>query len=223
MRRIFGPLRIFVVCFFVLLCSKLTWNADANRLTRCTTRAKLNSDIRTPPTRSSDLNKTRSIYLVIQIKSPPHKSCTGRCTSNREFRKRKDKVEKCFCDPWCDSVFHDCCADYDEHCNASLMKENTPKNDLDELWSCHNIDDNPFPIWMIAQCNPAWKDDEIAKRCTNPDKHLISTQIPVIAENNVTFLNRYCAICNGIAAFKPWDFKVKCNAQPPSDYTEAES
>ena len=76
---------------------------------------------------------------------------------------------------------------------------------------------------MIAQCNPAWKDDEIAKRCTNPDKHLISTQIPVIAENNVTFLNRYCAICNGIAAFKPWDFKVKCNAQPPSDYTEAES
>ena len=225
MHQILGPILLctFLVYFQVVACSKRTSNNEANR-TGCATSRKPNLIGKNKLIKiESDLNNTKFISLLLSIDWPPHKSCAGRCTPIREFRKPKDNLEKCFCDPWCDLVFQDCCADYDEQCNATLMKENIPKDELDELWSCNNIDQNKFPIWVIAKCNPAWKHDEIARQCTHPNKLVISNQIPVTDQNNVTFLNRYCAICNGIDAYEPWDFTVKCNVIPPNHYTETES
>lgn len=226
MHQILGPILLctFLVCYVQgVASSKWTWNDQANK-TGCTTSRQPKFMGKKKLIKiGSDLNNTKFISFVFSIDWPSHKSCARRCSSIREFRKPKDNMEKCFCDPWCDLVFKDCCADYDEQCNASLMKENTSKDELDELWSCNKIDVNRFSIWVIAKCNPAWKHDDIAKQCTRPDKRIISTQIPVTDDNNVTFLNRYCAICNGINAYEPWDFKVKCNAIPPRHYTETES
>ena len=155
------------------------------------------------------------------VQCPTHKSCFKRCTLNRQFHNLTDKDE-CFCDPLCDSVFHDCCEDYDRQCNASFMRENVPRNSLDRLWTCTNIGEG-HPIWMIAKCNPSWDDKETANKCSIPNERLISTQIPVVDKDNVTFRNRYCAICNNIHEYKPWNFTIKCNAQPPSHYNEDES
>ena len=153
----------------------------------------------------------------------PSKSCRGRCTLNREFQIPGDKEVACFCDPSCDSVFHDCCFDYSEHCNASFMKEKSSINELDSQWKCSKVNDNSRTIWTVGKCNPGWKDNKIATKCTTPNTREVSTQIPVVDSNNVTFRNRYCAICNKVRSYEAWNFKIKCDAEPASHYTEEES
>ena len=208
----------FLVWFQAFTSSEQTSNVTGNRTTN--PRA-----LKPDPTVKGERPPSESTNskFPFSIECPAKKSCKGRCTLNREFHKPKEDLENCFCDPWCDSVFHDCCSDYDEQCNASFMKENSPKNELDDLWTCTKINKYKLPIWTIGKCKPTWKNEKIAKKCTTPNDSEISTLIPVIDENNVTFQNRYCAICNEINIFEPWNFTVKCSAEPPSRYTEAES
>ena len=142
---------------------------------------------------------------------------------NREFQIPGEKKVACFCDPSCDSVFHDCCFDYNTHCNASSMKEKSFKNELDGLWKCSKVDDNSRSIWTIGKCNPTWKDNKIATKCATPNRREVSTQIPVVDSNNVTYRNRYCAICNQVRSYEPWNFEIQCDAEPASHYTEEES
>ena len=223
MRRIFGLLCIFLACFYAVTSSEQTPNTTRNTSDRPT---KINPNLTgkdKPPAIGSFVNTTKPTILWPRIKCDATKSCEGRCTLSREFQNPKDNNVNCLCDPWCNSVFHDCCMDYNEHCNASFVNENTSKTELDELWSCTKVDDTESDIWTIAKCHNTWKNEEIATKCTTPNTLEISTQIPVIDNNNVTFRNRYCAICNGVSVYEPWKFKVKCNAEPTSNYTEEES
>ena len=150
-----------------------------------------------------------------------NKSCAGRCSFKREFLNPGSPISTCFCDAYCNSVFNDCCADYDTECNATFMKETVKESELDGRWDCFSVDG--YDIWMIGSCAPGWKEDEISKRCTSPKlPRSISNKIPVIDRNNITYRNRHCALCNGVAQFTSWNFTVACDVAPPQGYSEKE-
>ena len=98
-----------------------------------------------------------------------------------------------------------------------------PKSDLDTRWECAKTYGVSDEIWMVGSCSPNWAKDEVSKKCTNyEDFPGISVLIPVIG-NNVTFRNRYCALCNNVDGFTPCKYDVDCDVIPPGDYTELES
>ena len=184
-----------------------------------------------PTSVSSVKTKTRPLVIIIyqpSILQPTctgQLSCVGRCAYRLDFERIPSELTgpSCFCDPLCDSVFQDCCADYDQECNATWMKETFPKSDLDTQWECAKPYGMSDEIWMVASCSPNWAKDEVSKKCTNyEDFPGISVLIPVIS-NNVTFRNRYCALCNNVDVFTPWKYDVDCDVIPPGDYTELES
>lgn len=155
------------------------------------------------------------------LKCDAKKSCAGRCSFKREFLNPGSPISTCFCDAYCNSVFNDCCADYDIECNATFMKENVKESELDGRLDCFSVD--IYDVWMIGSCAPGWKEDEISKRCTSPKLfRSISNKIPVIDRNNITYRNRYCALCNGMAQFTSWNFTVACDVAPPQGYSENE-
>ena len=182
-----------------------------------------------PTSVSSVKTRTTSVLIIYQPVIPqPHctgqLSCAGRCTYTLDFERIPSELTgPCFCDPRCDSVFQDCCADYDQECNATWMKEMFPKSDLDTRWECAKTYGVSDEIWMVGSCSPNWAKDEVSKKCTNyEDFPGISVLIPVIG-NNVTFRNRYCALCNNVDGFTPCKYDVDCDVIPPGDYTELES
>lgn len=188
------------------------------------------------PKKTKKQKKSKDGVLVI-IKPPipvrlsPPKcsegaSCAGRCSDKREFQDTRSlRNPSCFCDPLCDAIFQDCCADYDQECNATLMGEKFPKSELDSRWKCLRVHDRLDEIWMVGSCRPDWTEDEVSKKCTDDRARnvpRISGQIPVIDKNNITFRNRYCALCNGVKDFTQWKFDVDCDVIPTSNYTELE-
>ena len=148
-------------------------------------------------------------------------SCEGRCSKKRMFHDIEDMDKQtCYCDPECDEVFTDCCADYHEKCGKP-MKE-PPMKTL-EQWSCFSRKEYPFKIWMISGCKAGWsKKDKNAKYCplfkdANP---VISWITPVYAAK-ATYRNRYCALCNGVKEFKTWKHKnITCSVKVPKKSTE---
>ena len=149
-------------------------------------------------------------------------SCSGRCSDKRMFHNIKDNINKkaCYCDPECDKVFTDCCADYVDKCGKP---KKIPAKKISKTWSCFSRKEYPFKVWMIAGCTADWpKNDSNVKYCSlfkekNPQ---ISWITPVFA-SKTTYRNRYCALCNGATKFKAWKYKkVKCKIELPKKITE---
>jgi hypothetical protein len=168
-------------------------------------------------------DKIEEEILIIMRPEPPQcsswasASCKDRCGFERQFG---DKWS-CFCDPDC-NVFKDCCADFDEYCNATIMLEGWVESEFDKRWDCWTLYHDDMPIWMIGQCQPGWNDADVLRRCTEKNSDIISEVIPVIDQYKNTFFNRYCAICNNVTEFSQWEFKVYCDVIPPAGYTEAQ-
>ena len=170
--------------------------------------------------------KTKEKYDKIEDISiaPPKctadKSCKDRCGFKRQFGDQWS----CFCDPDCDKLFKDCCEDFDEYCNASVMQEHVKVDEFEKRRNCIRPYYEESSIWMIGQCKSDWKDVEVLRQCTeqNITLKMISQLIPVIDQHNNTFLNRYCAICNDIKSFSQWEFEVHCDVKPHKGYTEAQ-
>ena len=150
-------------------------------------------------------------------------SCSGRCSNKRMFHNIKDdiNVTACYCDPECDKIFTDCCADYVDKCRKP---KKIPAKKISKTWSCFSRAEYPFKMWMIAGCVAEWpKNDSNVKYCSlfkekNPK---VSWITPVFAAKT-TYRNRYCALCNGATKFKAWKYeKVKCKIKPPKKTTEA--
>ena len=150
-------------------------------------------------------------------------SCAGRCSGKRMFHNIKDSMDEaaCYCDPECDKVFADCCADYVKECG---QPKKIPTKKISKKWSCFRRKEYPFEMWMIAGCKADWpKNDSNVKYCalfkkTNPK---VSWITPVFGAKT-TYRNRYCALCNGVTKFKTWKFeKIKCKIELPKKYTEA--
>lgn len=142
-----------------------------------------------------------------------NRSCKDRCGFKRQF---SDNLS-CFCDPDCNMLFKDCCEDFHEYCNATFMEKHKVVSRFAKRWNCTKIYKEDVPIWVIGQCTPDWNDADVLQRCTKHDieSMSISELIPVTDQNNNTFLNRYCAICNNVTSFTQWQFEVNCDVKPP--------
>ena len=166
-------------------------------------------------------NKTVREKNITGRPQPPQckddKSGKGRCGFQRQFSKNNHQ-SSCFCDPECNTVFKDCCADFHQQCNTSFLLEHHIGSEFDNRWKCMDVDHHN--IWMIRRCRPGWNDDEVLRRCTEMEPNNTSQLIPVIDQYNNTFFNRYCATCNNVTEFSQWEFDVYCDVKHPAGYTE---
>ena len=135
-------------------------------------------------------NKTVREKNITGRPQPPqckdYKSCKGRCGFQRQFSKNNHQ-SSCFCDPECNTVFKDCCADFHQQCNTSFLLEHHIGSEFDNRWKCMDVDHHN--IWMIRRCRPGWNDDEVLRRCTEMEPNNTSQLIPVIDQYNNTFFN----------------------------------
>ena len=93
---------------------------------------------------------------------PKERSCRNSCSRTRQFQNETTKRSLgCFCDPECNTLFHDCCADYEKYC-----KEPEPELAL-KSWACGKIVGKNLGIWIIAKCLQNWPQDEVRLKCEN--------------------------------------------------------
>ena len=93
---------------------------------------------------------------------PKERSCRNRCSRTRQFQNETTKRSLgCFCEPECNTLFHDCCADYEKYC-----KEPEPELALKSL-ACGKIVGKKLGIWIIAKCVQNWPQDEARLKCEN--------------------------------------------------------
>ena len=157
----------------------------------------------------------------------PEKSCVGRCTINTTEWKTQDKLT-CSCDPGCDEVFNDCCADYEKYCGFQKPKNVSNKK---YNWTCEKIGyyDSKYctiadGMWLVSRCAEGWPNDNTRTKCETPlTKLTISTPdltrfLPVIGQNNVTFRNLHCALCNSIVDYEQWPLNIEASVIPPESY-----
>ena len=117
-------------------------------------------------------NSTSRPFIPFQFPiTPPstcHKelSCLGRCSSTRQFQNitTKKKSLRCYCDPECNTVFNDCCADYEKYCQETGTQK--AKSAMVK-WECGKIVGQNFGIWIIEKCAQDWPYDEIRSKCEN--------------------------------------------------------
>lgn len=186
-----------------------------------------------PPTFKIPDSFTLPPHIIIPVPEvypvcETEKSCLGRCTHNRTEWKT-DANLACSCDPDCYEVFNDCCADYVKDCGAQKPQNVSTKQ---YKWSCEplGILDNEYctvadGIWMVTQCSHDWPNDTIRTNCENPLQKLTSSSpdhtryLPVVSQQNITFRNLYCALCNGVNDFcEPWPLNIETTVIPPENY-----
>jgi hypothetical protein len=92
---------------------------------------------------------------------PKERSCLGRCTQTRQMENIAGNGTslRCFCDPECNTVFHDCCADYARYCKETGNQSNVME------WECVKIAGQVFGIWMINKCAQHWPHDQLRSEC----------------------------------------------------------
>lgn len=186
-----------------------------------------------PPTFKIPDSFTLPPHIIIPVPEvypvcETEKSCLGRCTHNRTEWKT-DANLACSCDPDCYEVFNDCCADYVKDCGAQKPQNVSTKQ---YKWSCEplGILDNEYctvadGIWMVTQCSHDWPNDTMRTNCENPLQKLTSSSpdhtryLPVVSQQNITFRNLYCALCNGVNDFcEPWPLNIETTVIPPENY-----
>lgn len=98
---------------------------------------------------------------------PNERSCRNRCSSRRQFQNitTKGKYLRCSCDPECNTIFHDCCADYERYCQETGTHRG--EGDVVKRWRCGMLVGQDFGIWMIKTCALDWPFDEVRSRCEN--------------------------------------------------------
>ena len=115
---------------------------------------------------------------------PKERSCHNRCSRTRQFQNETTKRSLgCFCDPECNTLFHDCCADYEKYC-----KEPEPELAL-KSWACGKIVGKKLGIWIIAKCVQNWPQDEVRLKCENN-----SSEVGKLCRKNYILLLHYTAL-----------------------------
>ena len=130
-------------------------------------------------------------------------SCEGRCTNHTEWGYRK-----CYCDPDCYLVSNDCCTDYIKYCKP-LKTVGRPTKKYN--YSCKGL-------LMVTQCPFGSPNNTVRAKCETPNDEIKSVKdiygfMKVTGDDNTTFRNAYCASCNGVMNFKPWNLvseKLTC-------------
>ena len=142
------------------------------------------------------------------------------CRGNRTSFDTVD-IFNCHCDSACYKLFSDCCPDYEGHCGRQNQSENVDTN----AWRCVELRTysrlrklSPANgVWMIANCSESWPSDETKSKCENPEVMVDADTIPVVGNDNFTYRNMHCAVCNGVKNYSTWNIFVFTNIIPPKD------
>ncbi|CAB3999498.1 Cadherin EGF LAG seven-pass G-type receptor 1 [Paramuricea clavata] len=143
----------------------------------------------------------------------------SRCTGNdTEYKTYFD----CYCDEACYKIFSDCCPDYEKQCGRQkfLETKTTMWKCVSNYWSKSRIKE-VNGVWMITKCAADWPFGELRTRCENAPSefsYLVEDIIPVEGANSLTYRNQYCALCNRVKHYTPWDVHVSTNVTPPEDF-----
>ena len=118
-------------------------------------------------------------------------SCEGRCMMG---------VVECYCDPDCYLVSNDCCTDYIKYCKP-LKTVGRPTKKYN--YSCNGL-------LMVTQCPFGWPNNTVRAKCETPKDEIKSVKdiysfMEVTGDDNTIFRNAYCAWCNDVKNFKPWN------------------
>ena len=120
---------------------------------------------------------------------------------------KDDNRNFCYCDNLC-QVMKDCCYDY----HAYNITDELSAAEVYSKWSCVQFGKN-LPVWMKVNCSDTWKKTDTASQCINAPQTLNSTTyaqfIPVVGEDNITYRNHFCAICNHQNKFNPWELDLE--------------
>ncbi len=89
-------------------------------------------------------------------------------------------------------------------------------------WFSHHI--FTFQVYVKITCPDSWPDESIARQCRKSVLRLESEDIfqiiPVTdTETNITYGNKYCAICHGRSNYKFWKVTKYCGEAPPNFLT----
>ena len=118
----------------------------------------------------------------------------------------------CSCDPQCRFAFDDCCGDFETFSAEESLPEDTTHNNFS--WSCQTVFPDPEItklVYIVDKCMDGWPKDEISKNCSTRNAssfHDILLAVPVTNKDEVLFRNAYCAYCNGIRYFNPWNVSI---------------
>ena len=139
------------------------------------------------------------------------RSCAKR--SSKSFTRHDiDQTVPCSCDPQCRFAFDDCCGDFETFSAEESLPEDTTHNNFS--WSCRNVFPDPKVtklVYIVDKCMDGWPKDEISKNCSTRNAssfHDILLAVPVTNKDEVLFRNAYCAYCNGIRYFNPWNVSI---------------
>ena len=179
-----------------------------------------------------------------QSKQRPFNLCASKshCSGSETVFDYSGSPPFCYCDNACFQGFFDCCPDYESTCGKQKMTKDGTE-EMFSWWKCvagkglktesvlteytQTVDrfcHGPTGVWMIQRCPRTWPSDETKRKCHNPNSQSypfpIEEHLPVVAENNFTYRNKYCAICHGVKKYSTWNIRTKTSVTPPAEYTD---
>ncbi|XP_033099021.1 uncharacterized protein LOC117102725 isoform X2 [Anneissia japonica] len=129
-----------------------------------------------------------------------HQTCQGKCGAPPTHG------SMCHCDSFCE-LYGDCCYDYRTHCRHT---DNNVRNSFPKLWDRTVCIDKYY--YLITKCGTETVDEEIRLNCEQPNQDNLLLKIPVSDASNLSYLNIYCALCNGVPMtdIVAWKVYAKC-------------
>lgn len=133
---------------------------------------------------------------------------TDPCRTSLVCRKDQDmEVPLCYCDDLC-TEFNDCCYYY-------TPKPTTVQHRIQgykDYFRCrvHVISEHrssSMGIHVVSKCPPDYSNETISRACFGDDV------TPVTDAYNITFANKYCAICHGVTSFTFWTVRVQADRE----------
>ena len=136
----------------------------------------------------------------------------------------------CYYDNACFETFHDCCTNYEKRCgNQKVQISSITVNTEESTWTCvtttyvreHSKHCGIQGVWMIQKCPLKWPSDKTKFDCENPPNKFsfpIVKYLPVVGENNITYRNKYCAVCHGITRYSSWNIRILTYITLPAEY-----
>ncbi|XP_071949619.1 uncharacterized protein [Antedon mediterranea] len=141
------------------------------------------------------------MYLIDEVCSN-HESCQNECGSLK-------KRGLCHCDSNCE-LYGDCCYDYWKSCQNNNLPNVTPSL-LDSTICLDDQSSDNFLV--ISKCSPETVDKDLLSNCEKPDLDDLLFTIPVSDKHNLTYLNVFCALCNGVSISNVMAWQITANCR----------
>ncbi len=149
-------------------------------------------------------------------------SCRN-CCENERLKDHCLNDTICYCDSHC-TFYSDCCVDYSIFCENKHISFGVSRQGLSCIKPNYVVLHYTYPIWVVNKCPRHGDSDAISRNCETADDlqlniTTIKNFVPVIGENNLIFMNEFCAKCNGIERFEYFHNTIECDLVPPAVIT----